>query len=498
MMCLYRRLIALFILGLTLTSVHADEYVTVEPAELKSNPQAYWARGVVFSDVVETVGQGEPLKLDGQLFSPITTRGLGLCYVDPALAEAAPMEPGREYAFSGSVYQKETGFFTTKRTFHVVISRATVSARESSGLSPEQLKALAQESDHPYAEAFRTLDVILSQALRDLQAYCSASNIEMRAVFAAGSPHTNRVTQVVRQAIYNQESRSRIPAVEYLVSLVTSLLAVEQGAFATPPAQSPAPEPPTEVPTEPVVEDKPAPTAVDMAAEPEVITEEAVPEPVMETATEPAMEPDVAPLPEPVLIEPAPQEAVTPEAAPEPALEPMPEPMPEAMPEAMPEPMPEPEVAQPEAMESPAPVDELLFEQPMDSAPAPAPVEPEILMPVIEEAPPVNEPTPVVEETAPAAVMPEVLPVEETEPPAPPRRSSTLPAATLKLPAVNAQPAAETAPEPAKKPRKSKKQKAAEPVVEQAPAQEIPAPEPPPARKPSLLDADPAAPVPLR
>lgn len=53
------RLFMILLLSLVATSrLRADEYITVDPGELKSNPQAFWARGIVFSDIVENVNGG--------------------------------------------------------------------------------------------------------------------------------------------------------------------------------------------------------------------------------------------------------------------------------------------------------------------------------------------------------------------------------------------------------------------------------------------------------
>lgn len=477
----------ILLLSLAATSwLRADEYITIDPGELKSNPQSFWARGIVFSDIVENLNGGEAVKLGDKRYTPILTRLVGTCYLDPEMEGGVDgLQAGQEYAFSGSVYQKDGGFFSSKRQFYVVIKRATLSAKGAGILTPEQLSALASTTrTNIYTEPLRVLDDVVAQAMRELQAYCSASNITMQEVFDPQSRHAPRLIQSVRQAIYNQENKSRVPAVEYLVTLVASFMANQQGLL-TPPAPAPEPvvvaEPPAVIPPENAG-----------AIELEVITE---PVPEVEAALEPAPAPapaaepppvetiaPIEPLPEPV-VEEQPAETVTPT---EPAPVVVEEPMVIAEPEPVVEPVP---VVEPAPVEV---VTEVLLEQPV----APAVDEPVVVEAVEPEIPtlidPVSPPdetapepapvAPVIEAPTPVELAPEPVPEPVSEEVAPPRRSSTLPAATLKLPA---------APD-SEKPKKSKakKKKVTEPEPEPAPET--------PAKKPSLLDADPNAPVPLR
>ena len=294
-----------------LAAVRADEYITVDPGELKANPQSFWARGIVFSDVLEAVGGAEPIKLEGKRYDPVQTRALGICYLDPALeGGAAALQTGREYAFSGSVYQKDAGFFSSKRQFFVIIKRATASASAAGKLAPDQLQTLALAAGDTYGKPLQELDEILSQALREIQAYCAASNVEMSAIFEPNSRHAPRLTQAVRQAIYTYENKNKTPATEYMVTLLTSLMVSQHGAMAPIPAPAPTPAP-APIP-EPAPELAPAPAPV------------AVPEP------EPP--PEVIPEPEPV-IEPV-VEAM-PEAANEPIIETAGEPVDEALPDSV-------------------------------------------------------------------------------------------------------------------------------------------------------------------
>ena len=505
MMRLNRLFVFLLLTLAATTPVKADDYITVDPGELKSTPQDFWARGIVFSDTVEILNSGEAVKLGDKRYAPIQTRLVGTCYLDPDMeGGSTSLQVGQEYAFSGSVYQKDGGFFSSKRQFYVVIKRATLSAKGAGTLTPAEFSALASTAlTNIYTAPLRDLDSIVAQALRDLQAYCSASNIEMTAIFDPQSRHAPRLNQAVRQAIYNQENKSRVPAVEFLVSLVASFMANQQGLAA--PAPTPEPAAPVETTAVPPMEETPAIEPEPTELEPAPVANDVIPEEIAAP---------VAPKPEPVIevAAPEPTEPIKPEPAAVSEPEPVPEPVPEIAPEIFsemvsepaPEPAPEvvPEVA-PEAVMESAPE-----ATPSDSVPAsllelidePAVVEPEpapAVEPVVPEVPaqqesvaleevaipaPEPEPAPVVEAIAPSVeVMLEPTPEPVVEEVIAPRRGSTLPAAKLKLP---------TTPEP-EKPKKAKSKK----VKKEAAPEPVPAQ---PARKPSLLDADPNAPVPLR
>lgn len=437
-------LVAAALTLITLATVRADDYITLDPGELKASPQAFWARGVVFSDVVESVG-GTPIKLDGKQYSPLQTRVLGVCYLDPAMeGDAASLQTGREYAFSGSVYQKDAGFFSAKRQFYVIIKRATAAA-SAANLSTKNLGDLARAAGAAHAKPLHDLDTILSQAMRDLQAYCASSNIAMAAIFEPNSRHAPRLTQAVRQAIYSYENQNKIPAVEYMVSLLTSLMVAQQAA----------PES-TVVPT-PALQPEPAP-APDVVAEP-------APEP--EIVEPSVLEPPVV---EPTVVEPTSDEPVA-------------EPVMEATPEELLAPIAE-ETTQPEPtvdVASPVEPEPALAAEPMLDEPASVETMPE----------PVPEPATATEvvEPAPESVIVEPV-VTEPVVDMPRRRSSTLPAAQIKLPTPKLETPAPAEEKPAeakptpKKAKKAKEEDKPEPVA--------------PAKKPSLLDLDPNAPVPLR
>jgi len=312
-----RKLHLLLVIGLALAwsaVAKADEYVKIEAAELKANPQTYWARGIIFSDILESQPTAEEIKLGDNKYYPVQMRTLGTCYVDASLKETvAALKLGDEYIFAGSVYQKEGGFFSSKRRFFVVIKRVTAAVKEADKMAVVLMGGIPKlGTNDPFAQPLHLLSEVLTSAQRELQAYCASSNIEISAVFTPGSPHAAKAVQAVRQSLYALENKTKVPTMEYAVSLVTSLLAAHNGGLQ--PAVEPAP----------VVVPEPVPAAPEVVVGPEA-------QPEKQPEVFPEMLPEPTPEPEPMpTIEPVPEAIPAPEArpdvvlAPEPAIEALP------------------------------------------------------------------------------------------------------------------------------------------------------------------------------
>ena len=282
----------------------ADEYNKVTTAELRDNPKSYWARGIVFSDVLEAVPEAKQEKIGDRRYLPVQLRALGTCYVDVDLEEKLRgLTVGDEYVYAGSVYQQDSGVFFSKSKFYVVIKRISKPIKGTEDLVAVIREALSERlAESPYAAPFRSLNEVLASAQKELEAYSATSNLQVEALFAADSLHANRVGQAVRQALVEQERSSRIPIPAFTVNLVTALLAIRNGALtSTEPPTVEAPAPVTEPEAVPQAEPQP-----EMPAAPETV--------VMQP--EPVAEPEPAPAVVPAEPAPAAPEEIAPEAAP--------------------------------------------------------------------------------------------------------------------------------------------------------------------------------------
>ena len=205
----------------------ADEYLTVKAGELKSNPQNYWARGVSFSDQLEGLAGEKGIKLGGRMHHAFATRTVGTCYVEEGLRDQLNgLQPGREYVFTGTVYQRNKGWFSSERRFFVAVNRIVPAAQETEKALTDLRDSFGRTSlSGPHADALRALNDILTDAQTELAAYCASSNLEVKALFQAGPEGLHVVSQAVRQAMIRRENQTKTPSLEYFVSLLTALVA---------------------------------------------------------------------------------------------------------------------------------------------------------------------------------------------------------------------------------------------------------------------------------
>ncbi len=252
-----RWLLGLFLgAGLMLgPQVRGEEYLTVKAPELKANPQNYWARGLVFTDRLQGHASDVSVKLGGRKYHVFQTEVIGDCYVDAeVMAKLKDVELGKRLAFTGTVYQQDKGWFSSKRRFFIAVNRFDLavddlaekisSLRDSFG----QSKVLS-----PYADTLRILNDILTDAQGELAAACAASNLEVRAVFQPGSPSAPLGYHAARQAMLRKEIETKTPSLEFYVSLLTALLAVHNGGLEPVATENLA------LPVEPVPEETNAP-----------------------------------------------------------------------------------------------------------------------------------------------------------------------------------------------------------------------------------------------
>ncbi len=406
-------LLSTLFVGLILAgAARAEEYLAVKADALKANPQVYWARGIVFTDTLEAPVSEKSIKISGRKYQEFKTRTLGTCYVDAALKSALDnLKLGEDYIFTGTVYQEDKGWFSSRRKFYIAVNRVTVSVSKMEQVDSALREAFTRaELSGPYAEALRVLSSVLSDAQRELAARAAASNLTIQAIFEPGSDHSALVYQATRQALFRQENDSKTPSLEYFISLLASLLAIHNGGLDLTPASAPVAE--TNAPPAVVA---PEPTA---AAEPVA--------PVVERAPEQASVPEAVPMEPAEVIE---TPAVTP------------------------------------VLEAVAVLEEVVT---AIEEPAALPVEPAITneVPAEEIAPPVEpEPAPAIETPSEPAAETQLEPVLET-PAEPELPAETMPEPTLNLaPDLQPEPTEELTPETVEPttPKKAKRKKPVDP-----------------------------------
>lgn len=216
-----------------------QEFDAVKTKDLAAAMRNYWARGVVFRDVLEQKPGGESIRLGGRKVHTFKTRVLGDCYVDASLLKPfANLKTGREYLFSGIVDHQKGGLFREER-FYVVVQRVSGLVQDLDKLPEELRRAVQVEQSAP--AAFRMVERTLSLAQENLLAFCSSERIELQDLFGGDTNYANRVSQAVRSAVYKAESEAKTPALETYIDLLTTVLNARLNP--APQAQTPAEEP---------------------------------------------------------------------------------------------------------------------------------------------------------------------------------------------------------------------------------------------------------------
>lgn len=208
-----------------------DDYVTVKVAELKANPQNYWARGIVFTDELSAPAGEETVKLGGKKHYLFQTKTMGACYLDADhLSDLTACSTGSSYVFTGTVYQQDKSWFFSDRRFFVAVNRISPAVNEMD----KEVRALRDafgRASGQYSDTLKTLNEILTDAQAELSAYCAASNIAIKAVFEPDSKLGHIASQAARQAMMRKENETKTPSLEYFVSLLTAMMAVHNGAL---------------------------------------------------------------------------------------------------------------------------------------------------------------------------------------------------------------------------------------------------------------------------
>jgi hypothetical protein len=302
--------------------VRAQEYVPVDVNDVKVSPQRFWARGIVFRDVLKEHPGDRTLKIDGRTLTRLSTEKLGDVYAEePLLTRIAHSPLDTEYLFSATISQRE------KKSFlifgggrkYIVTLRDMTDVSGSAASLPDQLANINRGlTTNIYNRVFASLESIMADVQKDLFAYATSQNIPIETVFDVNAGHMAKVTSSIHAALRRAEQNSKTPVQEYLVNLIVAMMAMQNG-YVEPAPQVYVPE---ALPDEPSVIDTNALDAsswdLSVSTEPEPAPEpEVEPEPTVESepAPETAAEIDVEPVAEPALEEVVVEEAVMEEPA---------------------------------------------------------------------------------------------------------------------------------------------------------------------------------------
>lgn len=218
----------------TVNLVLAQDYMPVEIRDLKSSPQRYWAKGIVFRDTLKTVPGTRTLRIDDRTITRFETEQIGELYaVGESIDRLRQLTPGMEYLFSGTVAQRGRNYF--------IVVRDASSIAEKAEKVPEMMGAINLDNPtNEYNRVFASLEQIMKEVQKDIFAYATAQNITVKEMFDHKGEHRDKIFNSIRLNVRKIEEQSKIPAQEYLISLIVAIMAMQQGyTEAAPPVYHP-------------------------------------------------------------------------------------------------------------------------------------------------------------------------------------------------------------------------------------------------------------------
>lgn len=273
---------------------YAQEYVPVEVTDVKDAPQRFWARGIVFRDVLKEHPGTTTLRVDDQTLTRFKLDTLGEVYAPAELVgriSSLPLDV--EYLFSATVSQRGRTFLFLRRQKYIFLIKDVSVVTTDSVSIPDQLANMNRGlTTNIYNRVFASLEYIMADVEKDLFAYATSQNISMEKVFDVNAGHMARVTSSIHSALRRAEDRSKMPAQEFLVSLIVAMMAMQHGYVEVAPEQY--------IPADaaPVLTVAPADEEASKASEsswdlsaPPVVADEVVPEAAVEIVT-PEPEPE--------------------------------------------------------------------------------------------------------------------------------------------------------------------------------------------------------------
>lgn len=220
-------------LVLSARSAGAQEFKTTPAKEVATNPQRFWARGVVFRDqLVETVGK-DRMKVGERRAYRFTTKVVGDCYADEKIVEVMRgLEPGRDYIFTASVFSEKKGFFSRKTVYIVLVDGIVVPAKDVRSISEELDEALAQRAaKNPMLQQIDILKKLIVNVQESLTAMAATEQIDRAVYFDPESEQFDKFIQATRRVVSDFETESKIPGREEFVQILAALIALKEGAL---------------------------------------------------------------------------------------------------------------------------------------------------------------------------------------------------------------------------------------------------------------------------
>lgn len=223
--------LALLMLIATISSAQ-DSFQRVDIRDLDRNPQRFWARGIVFEDVLTAHPRGSTVRLDNQTYERLRTGTLGDVYATASAADKLRKLPlQKSYLFSGTVLQQEAGmtrrWMRGSRDFLYIVQDVSVPVEAFTeavdDLEAMQAAVLKAEEGAVPLELKPVLDV-LRAVEQGLFSFAQENGIEVAELFDPESEFAEMPARLALQEIRRMERTQGFSVQLFLADYSISLL----------------------------------------------------------------------------------------------------------------------------------------------------------------------------------------------------------------------------------------------------------------------------------
>lgn len=205
----------------------AEDYDPVVVEDLLSQPQRYWARGVVFNDFLESTPESRTRKVGDEKLYRFELRELGECYATPEAKDILDQfEPGQNAVFAGSVVQ-------AKRKFYYRVAQVEAVTETPTNLL-QTLSAVVRDSQDVQARLLAQFQEIADIVYAQLYAHAMAENIPFEDLLDRTEEKQSVLRSSIRSAIQDLQAKQGVPPNEFAVNLVAAMIALKENRIPIP------------------------------------------------------------------------------------------------------------------------------------------------------------------------------------------------------------------------------------------------------------------------
>lgn len=213
-----------------------EDYIEVKTQDLLETPQDYWARGIVFKDILRSHTTGKRLRIGDRQYFEFLTDVLESCYADEgALPRLEIMEPDQQYLFAGTVLQRRRRYYVIVKDIKPArIAEDTVTAEAGHIIR----RAASEGADTAAGQAAS----LFTAAEEALFTYSKEQGLSDLSFLSPASPDHYKALRVIRARVALAEQENNVTARELLTQVIAQVLAQSAPTPSPAPPDSPAME----------------------------------------------------------------------------------------------------------------------------------------------------------------------------------------------------------------------------------------------------------------